>query len=278
MKLTKKFYRTHFSLHAIRATVEKFDETFQKPQNLIAEISSLSVQHGKEEWGFDNEDDFYIEVPTCDGFTYHRKIVKQDNPWPLAELSLQYFDEMTIISVETKQDNIRDRQRSLIRAVVQVLSDHADKCKLPEQPDKEASGPVIFIGHGRSPMWRDLKDHLGDKHGYRIEAYETGARTGHTIRDILESMLERSSFALLVLTKEDEMANGYLRARQNIVHETGLFQGKLGFARAIVLVEKGTETFTNIAGIERLHFSKIAETYGDVVATLKREFSQEQIT
>ena len=103
-------------------------------------------------------------------------------------------------------------------------------------------------------------------------AYETGARAGHTIRDILQSMLERSSFALLVLTKEDETADCQMRARQNVVHETGLFQGKLGFSRAIVLLEKGTEDFSNIRGIEQVRFNKIEETFGDVVATLKREY------
>lgn len=41
--------------------------------------------------------------------------------------------------------------------------------------------PVVFIGHGGSPRWRNLKDHLSDNHGYKIEAYETGARAGHTI-------------------------------------------------------------------------------------------------
>ncbi|MDE0435165.1 MAG: nucleotide-binding protein, partial [Bryobacterales bacterium] len=92
------------------------------------------------------------------------------------------------------------------------------------------------------------------------------------VRDILQSMLERSSFALLVLTKEDETAQGNMRARQNVIHETGLFQGKLGFSRAIVLLENGTEDFSNISGVEQLRFNKIQETFGDVLATLKREF------
>jgi predicted nucleotide-binding protein len=56
----------------------------------------------------------------------------------------------------------------------------------------------------------------------------TGARAGHTIRDVLEDMLERPSFAVLVMTAEDQTADGESRARQNVVHEVGLFQGKLG--------------------------------------------------
>jgi predicted nucleotide-binding protein len=65
------------------------------------------------------------------------------------------------------------------------------------------------------------------------------------------------------------------RARQNVVHETGLFQGRLGFSRAIVLVEEETELFSNLAGIRQIRFSKgkIKETFGDVLAVLRREFN-----
>lgn len=87
-------------------------------------------------------------------------------------------------------------------------------------------------------------------------------------------MLAKSAFALLVMTGEDEMVDGGTRARQNVVHETGLFQGRLGFHRAVVLLEEGTEEFSNIHGIEQIRFSKgnIKETFGEVLATIRREF------
>lgn len=87
-------------------------------------------------------------------------------------------------------------------------------------------------------------------------------------------MLTQASFAVLVLTGEDATGDHQMRARQNVVHEVGLFQGKLGFARAIVLLEEGVEDFSNVSGIHQIRFSKggIRETYGDVLATLRREF------
>jgi predicted nucleotide-binding protein len=119
-----------------------------------------------------------------------------------------------------------------------------------------------------------LKDHLHDQHGYPVEAYEVGARAGHTIRDILETMLAESAFAILVLTGEDEDKKGKLHPRLNVVHELGLFQGVLGFSKAIALLEDGTEEFSNIHGIQQIRYSKgnIRETFGDVLATLRREF------
>ena len=137
--------------------------------------------------------------------------------------------------------------------------------------------PTVFIGHGRSELWRELHDHLRDKHGYTVEAYETGARAGHTIRDIVEKMASNSDMAFLVHTAEDEMPDGSFQSRPNVIHETGLFQGKLGFSRAIVLWEKGCKEFSNLAGIHQIRFSKgnIRETFGDVLATLHREFGEE---
>ena len=71
-------------------------------------------------------------------------------------------------------------------------------------------------------------------------------------------MLQKSSFARLVLTGDDVMPDGSFHPRLTVVHELGLFQGKLEFSKAIVLLEEGLEEreFSNIAGIQQLRFSK----------------------
>jgi predicted nucleotide-binding protein len=89
-------------------------------------------------------------------------------------------------------------------------------------------------------------------------------------------MLSKTSIAFLVLTGEDRDADGEWHARENVIHETGLFQGRLGFSRAIVLLEKGTVEFSNIHGIDQVRFSKdnIKEVFGDVLAVIRREFDK----
>ena len=86
-------------------------------------------------------------------------------------------------------------------------------------------------------------------------------------------MLDESSVALLVMTGEDETKEGKLLPRLNVIHEAGLFQGRLGFNKAVVLQEDGAEEFSNIAGIDQIMFpkGKIKETFGEVLAFLKRE-------
>src|SRR5262249_46221696 len=146
-------------------------------------------------------------------------------------------DQSLVVAFERSSDTdgtrvtIGGSHREGIERVFATFEEAAGAARLT---DESPASPVIFVGHGRSDQWRDLKDHLHEQHGYKVEAYEVGARAGHTIRDILEDMLTKSSFALLVLTGEDEDAEGHLHARDNVVHETGLFQGRLGWPKAIV--------------------------------------------
>jgi len=134
----------------------------------------------------------------------------------------------------------------------------------------------IFIGHGRTNDWRDLKDHLQDKHKYEVIAYEVGSRAGFSIKEVLEKMLTESSFALLVFTPEDEDKAGGFHARENVIHELGLFQAKLGFNRAIAIISSKVDEFSNIHGITQIRYSEgnIKETYGEILATIKREFPE----
>jgi len=50
-------------------------------------------------------------------------------------------------------------------------------------------------------------------------------------------------------------------------------RGRLGLRRAIVLREDGCKEFSNLAGVQEIRFSKanIRETFGEVLATIKRE-------
>ncbi len=144
----------------------------------------------------------------------------------------------------------------------------------PSYVDSATDGRIrVFIGHGRSPAWRELADHLRDHHGYRVITFESEPRIGQAITVVLARMIAEASFAILVHTAEDEQSDGGLRARQNVVHETGLFQGRLGFSRAIIVRQRGCDDFSNLAGLQELHYSdEIRETFGEVVAVLRREF------
>ena len=83
----------------------------------------------------------------------------------------------------------------------------------------------------------------------------------------------RRRYRTAVLTAEDERLDGSPAARQNVVHEAGLFQGRLGFSRAILLLEDECEQFSNIDGLGQIRFprGKIATIFEDVRRVLERE-------
>jgi Predicted nucleotide-binding protein containing TIR-like domain len=113
---------------------------------------------------------------------------------------------------------------------------------------------TVFIGHGRSHIWMQLRDLLSNRLCLSFEEFNRVPVAGRTAVERLQEMLDGSDFAFVILTGEDETSDGTVRARQNAVHELGLFQGRLGFDRAIVLLEDGCEEFSNLAGLQELRF------------------------
>jgi PAS domain S-box-containing protein len=151
-----------------------------------------------------------------------------------------------------------------------------EQCLLSSQSDK--SELSVFIGHGRNDQWSELKDHLHEQHHFHILSYEIGARTGRTINVILEQLLTLSRFAVLVLTAENIHVNGSYHARENVIHELGLFQGRLGCKSVIILSEEDVDDFSNISGIHQLRFQRghIREAFGDIVAWLYEKGSKKK--
>jgi predicted nucleotide-binding protein len=255
----KQYVNIRFSAEVLR---EAMDAIVDRAASADVELdgNQLKVDHDDSTWRYDQVDEFFAD---------YRKYSNGANFCIYG----RGFDLTVFCKKHDTYVSVKAPSRADVVAVCEIFDKHAAASKVPAPP---ASSPTVFIGHGRSPLWRELKDHLQDKHGIRIEAYETGARAGHSIRDILEEMIEASSFAVLVMSGEDAQSDGGLRARQNVIHEAGLFQGKLGFARAILLLEEGVEPFSNVQGVQYIPFSKgnIKETFGEVLATIRREFPQ----
>jgi hypothetical protein len=114
----------------------------------------------------------------------------------------------------------------------------------------------IFIGHGHANDWLALKDFLISRLHLQCQDFNAVPTAGIATKERLEQLLSGASFAFLVMTAEDAVADGTSRARENVVHEAGLFQGRLGFARAIILLEDGCAEFSNIHGIGQIRFPK----------------------
>ncbi|WP_330084341.1 TIR domain-containing protein [Methylocystis iwaonis] len=134
-------------------------------------------------------------------------------------------------------------------------------------------GTNVFIGHGRSNVWRELKDFVQDRIGLPWDEFNRVPVAGVTNIARLSEMLDAAAIAFLIMTAEDEMADGEVQARMNVVHEAGLFQGRLGFTKAIVLLEDGCVEFSNIQGLGQIRFpkGKIGASFEEIRRVLERE-------
>lgn len=165
---------------------------------------------------------------------------------------------------------------SALARVADRAASHIERLEASQRSKGQGAavaGECVFIGHGRSLLWRELKDFVSDRLGLPWDEFNRVPVAGVTNIARLSEMLDNAGIAFVVLTAEDETTDGRERARQNVVHEAGLFQGRLGFARAIVVLEEGCEEFSNIQGLGQIRFPRgqIAAAFEEVRQVLERE-------
>ncbi len=166
------------------------------------------------------------------------------------------------------------KAEGILQAVIEnVENDWSESQSEPEKPNPPAKSTQVFIGHGHTAAWKDIRDFVAGRLGLEYQEFNSQPQAGKSTKERLEEMLSSSAFALIIMTAEDETKDGKVRARENVVHEAGLFQGKLGFERAIILREEGCEEFSNIKGLVQIEFPRgnIMAVSEEVRRTLERE-------
>jgi predicted nucleotide-binding protein len=134
-------------------------------------------------------------------------------------------------------------------------SPEAPTVEAPIAPQLTSTEQAVFIVHGRAE---------GPKHQVaRLVQAVTGLepvildeqeKLGTTIIEKLEEHLYRTSFAIVLLTGDDEgrlkgTDNLKPRARQNVILETGLFIGAIKRRNVALLYESGVELPSDMEGL-----------------------------
>ncbi len=260
--ITKSFtyLNIKFSASVIIDAYNKFIDIIDKES---PEYQSYSLSTNNEEWELPNIDEFIAGYEKSDESSL---TVRKD----LSTLRIYNNINWTRIAIS-------HIQRDKINSLFNIFDSNKNSNIIINRTPKRFT---VFIGHGGNSQWKELKDHLSEKHQFNIDAYEIGATAGYTIKEILSSKLDNASMALLVCTGENKDNQDLPHARENVIHELGLFQGRLGFSKAIILLEHEVQEFSNIHGIQQLRFSKgnIKEVFGDVIAAINREKSLQSLT
>jgi predicted nucleotide-binding protein len=202
-------------------------------------------------------------VSRCGG-RFDRKACRTDMAAALFSVGVKSSNRRAISSVQSELD--------LHMALNQPLSSNKSITK-PIGQNSMQTNKKVFIGHGRSLLWRELKDFLHEKLHLEWEEFNREPAAGVTTIERLQQMLDASCIAFLVMTAEDQHADTTVHARENVIHEVGLFQGKLGFRRAIVVLEEGCTEFSNIVGLNQLRFpnGNLSACFEEVRRVLERE-------
>lgn len=278
-KKEKRYDYTLFPLALIEQAYEVWkgllpDSAKEKRETRL----TLKVENYHESWTYDTTAEFSVAYKP-EASNIHFGSPSYYYPF---EFDISYFNVTNIKDQKIVKTAVSINLPTVadIEQVFRLFEEAHEKYRLPTTDIKESiqEKVAVYIGHGRNPQWRDLKDHLQDKHCFRVIAYETGARAGYTIAEILEQMSQEASIAFLVHTAENLDINKDLHARENVIHEAGLFQGKLGFKRGIILLEEGCSEYSNLAGVQQLRYSSgnIKEVFGDVISIIYREFGADE--
>jgi predicted nucleotide-binding protein len=262
-------------------TIKDLQEMASEAKELTEEIRQTLISI--TEATLSNGEDAYLESLKKDAQTSRARSVSEfvDHIRP----SGQFFSRDTVavqaglhtpphIQVIAELCSIDSPKNSAVslRKIANRLARHLEN-KNRAYVQKITPGTHVFMGHGRSHLWKYLKDFIAERMKLPWDEFNRVPVAGITNITRLNEMLDSAAIAFIIMTAEDEQVDGKQHARMNVIHEAGLFQGRLGFTRAIILLEDGCEEFSNIHGLGQIRFPKgnIRACFEDVRQVLERE-------
>jgi predicted nucleotide-binding protein len=253
---------------------KKSGETFQEAREDVLSALALALQKAKDPF-LDRLKSQVEGVKLTSKFEYARAVQPRGQlmtrDMHAIQQGFQTPPHLTVVAEVRALQHVIDSSREMAKAARRAAS-HLDVRSRHVQENRKI-GTNVFIGHGRSHLWRDLKDFIEDRLGLPWDEFNRVPVAGVTNITRLSQILDDASIAFLVLTGEDEQADAKLYPRMNVVHEAGLFQGRLGFTKAIILLEEGCEEFSNVQGLGQILFPKgnIKAVFEEIRRVLERE-------
>jgi len=272
----------------IKDTFDLFFSYMSSTQKMNARWwRAIGLPDGEQKRPKTNEEFFlYYDEPGTNG------LIDLESDDRTAHLAFNLQDAYIVAEIKLpSREHVDNVLRKLTRAEEQLNASDPPKQTNVEKIVQEAvsisTTPIIFIGHGRDEQWRTLEGLLRRDGFQNIIYYESEYRAAQPITDVLEGMLDKTNIAVIIMTGEDKIASDSSeptpsithRSRENVIHEVGLFQGRYGFSRAIILLEEGCNEFSNIKGLTQIHFKKgrIGDKISEVTGAIRREFPYRQL-
>jgi predicted nucleotide-binding protein len=158
----------------------------------------------------------------------------------------------------------RPQLEKLRRDLIQIFEIRANsELSEPAAPRKKEK-PCVFMSHGRAEDWRAVQAYIERDLGIDTKELAQEPNLGRTVLGKLSEVSDSCDAAVIVMTGDDLDAEGQARARENVLHEIGYFQGRYGLNRVCLLHEEGVNIPSNIHGLVYTPFTKgkIEATFG----------------
>ena len=163
--------------------------------------------------------------------------------------------------------NLGDRVDIILEALLEMLPEDEEpgtgkpdnlvilpRGKPSAGPASITDGPIFVVhGHAHATLYQAVRI-LERGTGLEVTVLHEQANAGRTILEKFEDYGEHVSFAVVLVTGDDEggiRSSGKLnpRGRQNVIFELGFFFAKLGRKRVAVLLEENVEKPSDIDGL-----------------------------
>ncbi len=140
--------------------------------------------------------------------------------------------------------------------------------RIGEKKEEEKKLSRIFISHGRSKEWYKVQVFLEKDLDLETLELAQEANLGRSVLQKLDEESRKCSLSIIVMTGDDEFGDE-IRARENVLHEVGFFQGKYGLRNVVLLHEEEVNIPSNIHGLVYIPFPK--DTVEATFAALQKE-------
>lgn len=199
----------------------------------------------------------------------------------LVELMPELYSDLPLIKLpeavgkNTDGDSIYTYQQiiPIIQSIDYILEVRTNY-RVGEKVENEERPKRVFISHGRSKEWYKVQAYIEKDINLATLELAQEPILGRTVLQKLNDESSRCGYAVIVMTGDD-IVGEEVRARENVMHEIGFFQGKYGLQNVTLLHEEGVNIPSNIHGLVYIPFPKdtVEATFGALTRELKAQLT-----
>jgi sugar/nucleoside kinase (ribokinase family) len=110
----------------------------------------------------------------------------------------------------------------------------------------------VLLLHDSNPYWETVRQFLQARCGIEVDAFTPSAFSDGPA-EVAHDRLGRYALGVCILGASPTVGRSY-RPNQALIHMAGMLQGKYGFGRVAIIVERGCDVLSNLSGLIRLEF------------------------